>query len=162
MYSAEETLYNRSRMTANGVAENFQWYNLGMTDGERSILPGDQQYEKSGLLSYMGRVMYSYDSRYMISATVRSDGSSRLAPGHQWHTYPAVSVWWNIRKENFMQNVNWLDNLKLRVGYGETSNQSVAHYATLGGLSTRPYNFGDASANFVTGTYVSTLPNPVL
>ncbi len=162
MYSAEQTLYNQSRMTAKGVAENFQWYNLGMTDGERSILPGDQQYQKSGLLSYMGRVMYSYDSRYMISATVRSDGSSRLASGHKWHTYPAVSAGWNIRKENFMQNVYWLDNLKLRVGYGETSNQSVAPYATLGGLSTRPYNFGDASANFVTGTYVSTLPNPVL
>jgi TonB-linked SusC/RagA family outer membrane protein len=162
MYSAEETLYYQSRMTAKGVAENFQWYNLGMTDGERTILPGDQQYQKSGLLSYMGRVMYSYDGRYMISATVRSDGSSRLASGHKWHTYPAVSAGWNIRKEDFMQNVNWLDNLKLRVGYGETSNQSVAPYATLGGLSTRPYNFGDASANFVTGTYVSTLPNPAL
>jgi len=162
MYSAEETLYNRSRMTAMGVAENFQWYNLGMTDGERSILPGDQQYEKSGLQSYMGRVMYSYDSRYMISATVRSDGSSRLAPGHQWHTYPAVSAGWNLQKEKFMENVNWLNNLKMRVGYGETSNQAVSPYATLGGLSTRPYNFGDASANFVTGTYVSTLPNPVL
>lgn len=162
MYSSEETQYNRSRMTAKGVAENFQWYNLGMTDGERSILPGDQQYEKSGLVSYMGRVMYSYDSRYMISATVRSDGSSRLAPGHQWHTYPAVSVGWNMKGEEFMKNVNWLDNLKFRVGYGETSNQAVAPYATLGGLSTRPYNFGDASANFVTGTYVSTLPNPTL
>lgn len=162
MYSAEETLYNSSRMTAKGVAANFQWYNLGMTDGERSILPGDQKYEKSGLLSYMGRVMYSYDSRYMISATVRSDGSSRLAPGHQWHTYPALSLGWNVKKEQFMENVNWLDNLKVRVGYGETSNQAVNPYATLGGLSTRPYNFGDATANFVTGTYVSTLPNPIL
>lgn len=162
MYSAEETMYNRSRMTAKGVAANFQWYNLGMTDGERSILPGDQQYEKSGLMSYMGRVMYSYDSRYMISATVRADGSSRLAPGHQWHTYPAVSLGWNIKKEGFMENVNWVDNLKLRVGYGETSNQAVNPYATLGGLSTRPYNFGDATANFLTGTYVSTLPNPTL
>lgn len=162
MYSAEETMYNKSRMTAKGVAANFQWYNLGMTDGERSILPGDQKYEKSGLLSYMGRVMYSYDSRYMISATVRADGSSRLAPGHQWHTYPALSIGWNLKKESFMQDVNWLDNFKMRVGYGETSNQAVNPYATLGGLSTRPYNFGDATANFVTGTYVSSLPNPTL
>jgi len=98
----------------------------------------------------------------MISATVRSDGSSRLAPGHQWHTYPAISAGWNVKKEKFMENVNWLDNLKLRVGYGETSNQAVDPYATLGGLSTRPYNFGDASTNFLTGTYVSTLPNTAL
>ena len=162
MFSAEETMYNSSRMTAKGVAANFQWYNLGMTDGERTIPSADQKYEKSALLSYMGRVMYSYDSRYMISATLRTDGSSRLAPGHQWHTYPAVSLGWNMKKESFMENVNWLDNLKLRVGYGETSNQAVDPYTTLGALSTRPYNFGDATANFLTGTYISTLPNSTL
>jgi TonB-linked SusC/RagA family outer membrane protein len=159
MYSAEETMYNRSQVNARGVAPNFQWYNMGMTDDEITVNPGSdyQQYQKSGLISYMGRVMYAYDNRYMISATVRSDASSRLAPGHQWHTYPAVSAGWNIRRESFMQDVNWIDNLKLRVGYGETSNQAVDPYATFGLLSTRPYNFGDS--NFATGYYVSQLPN---
>lgn len=164
MYSAEETMYNRSQVNAKGVAAHFQWYNLGQTDGEITVNPGSdyQQYQKSGLLSYMGRVMYSYDSRYMLSATLRSDASSRLAPGHQWHTYPAVSAGWNIKRESFMDDVNWLDNLKLRVGYGETSNQSVDPYQTLGRLATRPYNFGNATNNFTTGTYISTLPNDKL
>ena len=107
----------------------------------------------------MGRAMYSYDNRYMISATFRSDGSSRLAKGHQWHTYPALSVGWNIKNESFMKDVKMIDALKLRVGYGETSNQSVDPYKTLGLLATRPYNFGTATA---TGLYVSELPNPKL
>jgi TonB-linked SusC/RagA family outer membrane protein len=162
MYSAEETQYNRSRMTARGVPANFQWYNLGRTDGERAINPNDQQYRKTGLESYMARIMYSYDSRYMISATIRNDKSSRLAPGHQGHTYPAVSAGWNIKRESFMNNVDWLDNLKLRAGYGETSNQAIAPYQTRGSLATRPYNFGDATSGFITGTYVSMSPNDQL
>src|SRR5690606_10291522 len=100
--------------------------------------------------------MYSYDNRYMISATLRSDGSSRLAKGHQWHTYPAVSAGWNISNESFMQDVSFINMLKIRAGYGQTSNQSVAPYATLGRLSTRPYNFGD---EYSTGYYVTELPN---
>lgn len=110
-------------------------------------------------MSYMARVMYSYDDRYMISATFRSDASSRLAPSNQWHSYPAVSAGWNINKESFLSDVSWIDSLKLRGGYGQTSNQSVQPYATLGYLSTRPYNFGSTNA---TGYYVSTLPNPNL
>jgi TonB-linked SusC/RagA family outer membrane protein len=163
MYSAEETMYNRSQIGARDIpSDAFQWYNLGYAAGEITITPGNQNYEKSGLLSYMGRVMYSYDNRYMLSVAIRSDASSRLAPGHQWHTYPAISAGWNIRRESFMQNVDWLNHLKLRAGYGETSNQSIAPYATLGLLSTRPYNFGDSSDNFSTGYYVSQLPNTEL
>jgi hypothetical protein len=103
--------------------------------------------------------MYSYDSRYMLSVAFRSDGSSRLAPGHKWHTYPAISAGWNIAKESFMKSISQINLLKLRVGYGETSNQSVAPYKTLGLLNTRPYNFGTI---YSMGMYVSELPNPTL
>ncbi len=161
MYSAEETLYNRSRVTARDIpADHFQFYNLGQAAGEIAVPPGDQHYQKSGLMSWMGRIMYAYDNRYMLTATLRSDASSRLAKGHQWHTYPAVSAGWNIRNESFMNEVSWLDMLKVRVGYGQTSNQAVNPYATLGLLSTRPYNFGNEG--YATGYYVSTLPNPNL
>jgi hypothetical protein len=111
-------------------------------------------------MSVMGRVMYSYDNRYMLSATLRSDGSSRLAPGFKWHTYPAVSVGWNISREAFMNNVTAINNLKLRAGYGQTSNQAVGVYSTLGRLDTRPYNFG--STGYATGYFVNQLPNPGL
>ena len=160
MYSAEQTKYTRSSMSGKDIpAEYFQYYNIGRADGEITVDPNNQAYEKSGLISYMGRVMYSYDNKYMLMATVRSDASSRLAKGHQWHTYPAVSLGWNIKKENFMDNVDVVDILKVRAGYGQTSNQAVAPYSTLGALSTRPYNF---NTTYLTGYYVSALPNTAL
>ena len=157
MYSAEETKYNGSYISAKDIpADHFQFYNLGHAAGEIKIEPEDQNYYKSGLMSWMGRIMYSYDNRYMLTAILRSDGSSRLAKGHQWHTYPAVSVGWNIKNESFMQDITTINMLKLRAGYGQTSNQSVDPYSTLGRLSIRPYNFGDY---FDVGYYVSELPN---
>jgi TonB-linked SusC/RagA family outer membrane protein len=158
MYSAEQTTYTKSNVAGKDIpAEYFQYYNIGRAEGTITVDPNNWAYQQSGLMSWMGRVMYTYDNRYMLSATVRSDASSRLAKGHQWHTYPAVSAGWNIRQEEFMDKFDWLDNLKVRVGYGQTSNQSVSPYATLGALSTRPYNFG--TTGYATGYYVSSLPN---
>ncbi|MCX2432567.1 SusC/RagA family TonB-linked outer membrane protein [Pedobacter sp. GR22-10] len=159
LYSAEQNKFNSSSMSARDIpSDAFQFYNLGQANGELTI--GNGNYNLSGLMSYMGRVMYSYDNRYLISATIRSDGSSRLAPGHKWNTYPAVSVGWNLMNEPFMKGITAIDRLKIRVGYGQTSNQSVNPYQTLGLLNTRPYNFGDT--NYAIGYYVSQLPSPNL
>ena len=133
-----------------------KYYNIGHANGEKVIDPNGQNYWKAGLVSWMGRAMYTYDNKYMASATVRSDASSRLAKGHQWHTYPAVSLGWNISREEFMKDIDWLDNLKLRVGYGQTSNQAISPYSTLGSLGTMFYNFIDT---YATGYYTSKLPN---
>jgi len=168
MYSAEQNFYNSSTMSAINIpTDNLQFYNIGQANAsDITVNPGNdsngnpyQGYSVWGLESLMGRIMYSYDDRYMISVTGRSDGSSRLAPGYQWHTYPAVSVGWNINKESFMQNITWIDALKLRAGYGQTSNQSVATYSTLGSLNTTPYNFG---STYSTGYNVNTVPNSKL
>lgn len=157
LYSAEQTRYNKSDISAKDLpADHFQYYNLGMATGEVTINPNNQAYSESGLMSWMGRVMYSYDDKYMASATFRADASSRLAPGHQWHSYPAVSIGWNMNKEGFMEGIEWIDQLKLRVGYGETSNQAVNPYKTLGLLDTRHYNFAE---NYLTGYTLTELPN---
>lgn len=161
LYSMEQNKFTRSNMSAQDIpADAFQFYNLGQAAGQIQINPNNQNYTLSGLMSVMGRVMYSYDNKYMISATVRSDGSSRLAPGYKWHTYPALSVGWNISRESFMDNVTAITNLKLRAGYGQTSNQAVTPYSTLGRLDTRPYNFGPTG--YATGYFVNQLPNPGL
>ena len=158
MYSAEETVYTKSHIAARDIpAEYLQYYNLGRAEGTITVNPDNWDYQKSGLMSWMGRAMYTYDNRYMLMATVRADASSRLAKGHQWHTYPAVSAGWNIGQESFMDDLEWLDILKVRVGYGQTSNQAVNPYSTWGKLSTRPYNFGPTG--YATGYYVSALPN---
>jgi len=161
LYSAEQDSYNGSDVSVQGIPnDQFQFYNLGQALGQTTINPAYQSYTVSGLESWMGRAIYEYADRYMITAVVRSDGSSILAPGHQWHTYPAVSVGWNIANESFMKNITPINELKLRVGYGQTSNQAVTPYSTLGQLSTSPYNFGPS--NDVVGYYVSQLPNPNL
>lgn len=161
LYSASNNVFNQSRITGRDIpSDAFQFYNIGQAAVEVAVPPGDQIYNKFGLLSYMGRAMYSYDDRYLLSVTVRADGSSRLAPGYKWNRYPAVSAGWNIARESFMSNVSAVNLLKLRVGYGQTSNQAINPYATLGLLSTRPYNFGPTG--YATGLYVSQLPNPKL
>ncbi len=160
LYSAEQTRFERTYMSGKSIpAEYFQYYNIGAADGEIAVDPNNQDYWQSGLESWMGRIMYSYDNRYMFSAALRADASSRLAKGHQWHTYPAISAGWNLERESFMKKFKWIDNLKLRVGYGETSNQSISPYSTLGALSIRPYNFGPTNTGYARGYYVSTLPN---
>lgn len=161
MYSAEETTYESTGANAQQIpADYFQYYALDKATGQVNL--NNYNYWQSGLISWMGRVMYSYDNKYMFSAAVRSDASSRLAEGHKWHTYPAVSAGWNIAREAFMESTkSWLDNLKLRIGYGETSNQSINPYSTLGGLAIRNYNFGNGT-NYNAGYYVNALPNPEL
>ena len=160
MYSAEETAYEQTGASAQDIpADYFQYYALDKATGQANLT--GYNYWQSGLVSWMGRVMYSYDNKYMISAALRSDASSRLAEGHKWHTYPAISAGWNIARESFMENLTMIDNLKLRVGYGETSNQSINPYSTLGGLAIRNYNFGDGT-NYKAGYYVNSLPNPEL
>lgn len=158
LYSAEGNRIVSSYMSARNVpADFFQYYNLGQApQADISVKPEDQLYIQNGLLSAMGRVMYTFNNKYMLTATLRADGSSRLAPGNKWHTYPAISLGWNITNESFMQNVKFINLLKLRAGWGQTSNQAVAEYSTLGRLGVVPYNFGNTNS---TGVYVTEAPN---
>ena len=157
MYSAEAAESYGNSFSSRGVPADYMlYYYMGDGAGTLTFNPGSQSYSNNGLTSVMGRVMYTYANKYMLSATVRSDASSRLAEGHQRHTYPAISLGWNISNEDFMDNVNWIDMLKLRAGYGQTSNQSISPYSTLGRLSTSYYNMG---TDYLTAYYVSSLPN---
>jgi TonB-linked SusC/RagA family outer membrane protein len=160
LFSAEQTHYNSSGLGVNTLpADYFQYYDLSKQQNPDAINIYGGDYSLRGLVSYMGRLMYDYDGKYMLSAALRSDGSSVLAKGHKWHVYPAVSLGWNVKREAFMDDVEWLDNLKLRVGYGETSNQAIDPYKTLGLLGTRQYNFG---TTYLTGYKLSELPNSAL
>jgi len=159
LFSAEQTRFTQTHMSGQDIPEFFQYHNIGRALQNIVVNPDDNKYEQYGLLSWMGRVMYTYDNKYMISAALRSDASSRLAPGHQWHTYPAVSLGWNIAREKFMEDLKWIDNLKIRAGYGQTANQAIQPYTTLGSLNTVYYNFGDTQA---LGLYPNKLANPNL
>lgn len=84
------------------------------------------------IMSYFGRLSYNYDSKYLFTFNIRSDGSSRLHPEHRWGTFPSFSGAWRISSEKFMKKLTWIDDLKLRGGWGQTGNQSgISDYAYL-------------------------------
>ncbi|SEL38956.1 SusC/RagA family TonB-linked outer membrane protein [Parapedobacter koreensis] len=85
-----------------------------------------------GIMSYFGRASYNFDSRYLITANLRVDGSSKLHPDHRWGVFPSVSAAWRLSSEPFMEDVDWLNDLKIRGGWGQTGNQSgIGDYAYL-------------------------------
>jgi TonB-linked SusC/RagA family outer membrane protein len=139
-------------------ADYVQSSNLALANTVTAV-NGSNYLNEQGLVSFMGRINYGYDNRYLVTATVRRDGSSVLAPGHQYFTYPAFGLGWNIVNEKFMSHQNLFDNLKLRGGWGKTGNQGVAPYSTLGALSTSTYNFGQGTAGQEAAYTVTQLAN---
>ena len=131
-YSWEENEHSFMRAAnRNFTTDLLGANNLGSGQGLR---PNDVESARnmSRLISFFARAHYSYYERYMITATLRRDGSSKFGANHKWGTFPSVSAAWGISQEAFMNNVNWINDLKLRVGYGITGNQSgLDPYRTL-------------------------------
>ncbi|GHT09497.1 SusC/RagA family TonB-linked outer membrane protein [Bacteroidia bacterium] len=121
-YSIEKTKHNWSQGNARDVAPNFQWPNQAQFDDK--ITFRDDQDEHNDLTSYMGQAFYSYDNKYMVTAIVHSAGISFFDSKNKWKTFPAISAGWNIGNESFLDNQDFINQLKLRAGYGKTSNNS--------------------------------------
>ena len=120
-----------------------------------SNLTGSGTDPKWSIISYMGRLNYIFSNRYLLTATLRSDGSSRLAPGNKYHLFPSAAAAWNITNESFMK-IPVLSNLKLRASYGTVGNTAINPYQTLGSLSSVTYNYGQT---VVTGAYLTNAGN---
>ena len=126
-----KTVYNYedSQMAANELKNPENKWNA-LTPANVNLSNYSSNLINSGLLSYMGRVTYGYDDKYLLTASGRYDGASQLAEGNKWDFFPSVSLAWNINKERFLNDVSWLDQLKLRAGFGVTANASVDPYST--------------------------------
>ncbi len=141
-------------------ADYIQNTNFGLASGQPTVSGGG--FSEAGLLSYMARVNYAYDNRYMLTGTVRVDGASQLSPGFQYFTYPAFGLGWNITNESFMKDVTLFSNLKLRGGWGISGNRNVGAYSTLGSLSASTYNFGTSTQGQQLAYTVTSLANKSL
>ena len=95
-----------------------------------------------GLLSYLGRVNYAYKSKYLLSASYRTDGSSYFGPGRKWGSFPAASIGWIVNKESFLNKVDWLNKLAFRASYGVSGNNRILNYGYQNLLSSANYSFG--------------------
>jgi TonB-dependent starch-binding outer membrane protein SusC len=167
LQEVQKNYFQQQQFNGQGVpADYIQDYNFQLVNNITAAAPGQGTgYNESALIGYMGRAIYSFDDKYLLTATLRTDGASVLAPGNQWVTYPAVSVGWNIDREEFMKNATFLSSLKLRGGWGVSSNSGVGAYSTLGSLTSNFYNFGagtNPGTNFANGYVINTSPNPDL
>lgn len=142
--------------------------NVFMFDNVHEMDNGEEMYAIGGnetewaLLSYMARVNYSYEDRYLLTATIRRDGSSRFGKKHRWGTFPSVSVAWRASQEKWFPKNDYINDLKVRAGYGVTGSQaSVGNYSYLASYNTSVYPFGISSGN-QTALVSSTLANPYI
>lgn len=113
-----------------------EFYDFNKFDQTTTITKSS--YTAQQMLSFFGRFNYSYKGKYLFQTTIRTDGSSVLAKGNKWDMFPSLSAGWRISEEPFMNNVNWLNNLKLRVSWGITGNAAVRPYQTLSLMSEVP------------------------
>ena len=138
------------------ATDAFEYNNLAT--GITSIAPRSSATAWS-LASYLGRVNYIYDDRYLFTFTLRADGSSRFGEGNKWGYFPSAAVGWNLNNEKFFQQFKKISLLKVRLSAGTTGNQSIPPYQSLSQLAYFRYNFSNTT---VSGYAPNTVPNPNL
>lgn len=144
LYSIQSRQFEQSSISVRGIpVESMQHFRFGAAE---EILETDSDFEKWTIQSYMARVNYGYDGRYLLTLTARADGSSRFGSSHRFGFFPSVAFGWNIMNEEFMQNSSFFDNLKLRLSYGKTGNTGIDPYQTQGLLERTIYAFGNTPA----------------
>jgi TonB-dependent starch-binding outer membrane protein SusC len=133
--------YNYSASGSGLASLSNGYYNLGLNSSQ-SISSG---YSNWSLLSYMGRLSYGYNNKYLLTATIRRDGSSKFQGDNRWSNFPSFSAGWKLSNEKFINDLNLFSNLKVRAGWGITGNQAVGPYSTLGLLTPVIYSYGTST-----------------
>ena len=161
-------------MSVNGTRSNTKFgtwesANLSSVDGaltsdEHASMGGSNTVPYNNLLSFFGRVNYSYKDKYMFTAIVRADGSCNFAKGHRWGVFPSVSAGWVISSEPWMQSTkSWLNFLKIRGSWGQNGNCRISNFQYTGTISMNgQYDFSYDQTNPVTAAYPDNIPNPNL
>lgn len=142
------------------VYPTSMWYDIGHSNNSK-YAPGSG-YSTWSRASYMARVNYGLMDKYLVTLTGRYDGASMLAEGNKWDFFPSAALAWRMEQENFIKKINWINQLKLRVGYGVTGNSSVSPYQTAGSVTSTyaniPFGVGNVSTNTI-GSKTNLMPN---
>lgn len=142
------------------VYPTSMWYDLGNSNKDK--VSYGTNFSNWTRASWMARLNYSLMDRYLLTLTGRYDGASVLAEGKKWDFFPSAALAWKINEENFLKDVRWLDQLKLRMGYGVTGNSSVSPYSTAGSVTSTyakiPFGYGGSVSN-TNGAKPDVMPN---
>lgn len=144
---------------AEGFSNDNLSYNSMDATGKTTI---DILNESNRLISYFGRVNYTYDNRYILTATLRTDGSSRFGKDNQYGLFPSVGLAWRVINEKWMENINALSNLKVRIGYGGTGNQEIGNYRYVSTLSVNQLGGSYFGNTYYARYTATTIPNSKL
>ena len=162
LFSQEAANSEKTYIEGNDLMDLTDWWNMGTaqrSDGTTGLTDGSStSYGESSMTSYAARLNYGYKGRYLLTATIRRDGSSKFTKNNRWGTFPSAAAAWRISEEPFMEKVDWLSNLKLRFAYGVTGNNTgILNYDTQQTLSSPiSYPFGD---KYSTGYTASKIVN---
>jgi TonB-linked SusC/RagA family outer membrane protein len=153
-YTAQKNHYASTEQTAQGFPNDLvHTLNAGTPT---SSVSDEQEWS---LLSYIARANYSFKNKYLLTATIRRDGSSRFGSDNKWGYFPSASLAWKLSEERWLKNVYWLSSLKLRASYGVTGNNQIPNYGSIALLSSRQYTW---ASNVQRGLYPGTISNPSL
>ena len=157
LQSIQRDNFERYGIDVQGVpAESQQFYSVGNAG---SVLGVNSLLSQWTINSYMARINYDFNDKYLLTATIRRDGSSRFGENTKYGNFPGLALGWNISNEAFLKEVRWIDLLKLRAGWGKVGNQGVAPYQTQGLLGRTAYAWGSTAAF---GYRPNTIGNPDL
>ena len=160
LQSASKTNTETSSISEENVPiPSFLWNNLGavdVTDSKYKVGIGSGLSE-SALSSYMARINYAYKDRYLLTASARWDGASVLAEGKKWDFFPSMALGWRMEQEEFMKDITWIDQFKVRLGVGVTGNSAVSPYGTLGLINSywMPFSTGNSQILVTNEPYYS-------
>ncbi|MGK6350039.1 SusC/RagA family TonB-linked outer membrane protein [Parapedobacter sp. DT-150] len=143
--------------TFNGV--QFPDDDIQSLNAAARITMGGIDISDWALISYLARANYSFADKYLVTATVRTDGSSRFGANNRWGTFPSFALGWRLSEENFLKNSTWIDELKLRASYGFTGNFNIGNYSYMSNIGTRDYVFDGTLGS---GRVMNTVANPNL
>ncbi len=149
LQTASKWNIENSNIKGEGLAkDSYLWNAMGtldVTDATKKVTIGSGITERQ-LESYMIRLNYGFNEKYLLTVSGRWDGASQLADGHKWDFFPSAALAWRIGEEDFMKNINWVSNLKLRLGVGVTGNSAVSPYSTKGDITSvyLPFNAADS------------------
>lgn len=144
-------------MFANGFISNtIKTLNAG------TVTRGSSGASEWSLLSALARIQYSYLGKYMATAAIRADGASRFGKNNRWGIFPSASVGWRITEEEFMKQLTFINDLKLRASYGLTGNFRIPNYGAQGEIAYYSYVLGSSTPSVITGAAPKSMPNPAL
>ncbi len=142
-----QSAFQERRETMDSRVNNLPYNSLWYAMGTSSTIDGfDTNLVERALLSYMGRVMYGFKDKYLLTLTGRWDGASQLSEGNKWAFFPSAAVAWRLGDEGFIQNINAISDAKIRVSYGFVGNSAVAPYSTQANLINTGYDFAASPA----------------